>query len=63
MYMVALDVKNWIDLFWAVQIATLKQKKSLTIIKAKYIDYDHVFFSKPVIKLSKNTGFNKHIIK
>ena len=46
-----------------VQVETLLFNKALTKVLAEYFDYNNIFSTKYVVKLSENTGMNEHTIK
>lgn len=48
---------------WAALVGALQQNKLFNEIPIEYTDYADLFFFDLIIKLSKNTGINKHIIK
>ena len=47
----------------AAQIAALKQDKAPTNVSSKYADYTDIFSFNLTMKLLKNTGINKYVIK
>lgn len=59
----ALLARTTIYLLSKAQIAALQQNEAATKVLAKYSDFANVFVFELEMKLSENTGINKHTIE
>lgn len=63
MHIVTLFSEITIHLSLLAQIASLKAKKALITVPAKYLDYADIFFEKFATGLPEHTEINTHTIE